>query len=686
MKGKIRLLILFLFMAVIGTFGYSISSEAAGSDITHQCKITYVRNGGSIIDKITVNVDRKGNITDSDGNLIGYDGILDIDEKYFNKYVNKIKKDTDRYILMGYVCANGRDNFSGPDINIHYDRHKIAFSKTSNAYDAKNEISVRVDTHRDSDVTIHCFNLKLEYAGLEMLLMRDTITGAYGTSSPVIPNQQGSQKSYLCKVTYNELWGGVTPLYINNSTSDVDIISEQCIGYTFKGWAVGYGIGEPINYSRLSVKEVYRTFFNNFPTEKFRSIGDISRGQYNKTVHMIPTFDETAYSISYNLDGGTSDVNLPPRYNLRSDIALKSPKKKGYKCLGWYDSYTNQPITYIKYGTTINGQPILRNLTLNAKWEKIPYTLSYELNGGEVEEGTTFIENYDVESAVEIPVPTKEGYTFDGWFDNKEYDGEAIESLPVGSTGNKTLYAKFSPIEYAINYELNEGENPEEQPLTHNAISKKWLLEPVKEGYVFDGWYYEEDFSGDKILGIEPGRAEDVTVYAKWVSEEEIEAQKQAEKDAIIKAREEKAQAEYDAKEEKTLPVTDDDYEEKEVVNSVKVAEYKGKEPEEVNSGEIINSAKTKKVKFVTAKNKKGNKLKITWKLCKGYNYEVQYSTSSKFKKSVTKSKNTSKGNIVIGKLKRGIKYYVRVRTFKTVNGTTVYGKWSVPKVVKIKK
>ena len=67
--------------------------------------------------------------------------------------------------------------------------------------------------------------------------------------------------------------------------------------------------------------------------------------------------------------------------------------------------------------------------------------------------------------------------------------------------------------------------------------------------------------------------------------------------------------------------------------------------------------------------------------------YQVTYAINSKFtsgKKTVTvsSSKTTSKK---ITKLKAKKKYYVRVRTYKTVSGTKYYSDWSKTKTVKTK-
>jgi hypothetical protein len=68
--------------------------------------------------------------------------------------------------------------------------------------------------------------------------------------------------------------------------------------------------------------------------------------------------------------------------------------------------------------------------------------------------------------------------------------------------------------------------------------------------------------------------------------------------------------------------------------------------------------------------------------------YQIQYSTNSKFSKSnktITVSKNSTV-NTTIKNLKAKKKYYVRIRTYKNVNGKNYYSKWSNAKSVTTKK
>lgn len=93
-------------------------------------------------------------------------------------------------------------------------------------------------------------------------------------------------------------------------------------------------------------------------------------------------------------------------------------------------------------------------------------------------------------------------------------------------------------------------------------------------------------------------------------------------------------------------------------------------------------TAKPSKVKKVTAKNNKKKSIKITWKkTTNAKKYQIQYSTSKKFKKKAV-TKTTKKLKYTIKKFAKGKTYYIRVRG---VNGKEV-GKWSTVKKVKISK
>ena len=106
--------------------------------------------------------------------------------------------------------------------------------------------------------------------------------------------------------------------------------------------------------------------------------------------------------------------------------------------------------------------------------------------------------------------------------------------------------------------------------------------------------------------------------------------------------------------------------------------------PSTTKNTETVKPKKTSIKKL--SKGKK--KFTVTWATVSGVKgYQIQYSSDKKFKKNnksvtVTKQKKTK---ATVKKLKSKKKYYVRVRTYKTVNGKKIYSSWSKVKSVKTK-
>ena len=101
-------------------------------------------------------------------------------------------------------------------------------------------------------------------------------------------------------------------------------------------------------------------------------------------------------------------------------------------------------------------------------------------------------------------------------------------------------------------------------------------------------------------------------------------------------------------------------------------------------------SAKIQKPNKTSVKKLKAKKgsVELTWSKTKGVKgYEIQLATDKKFKKNkktvTIKKQKTTKTSVK--KLKAKKKYYVRIRTYKTVNGKKVYSSWSKVKSVKTK-
>ena len=96
-----------------------------------------------------------------------------------------------------------------------------------------------------------------------------------------------------------------------------------------------------------------------------------------------------------------------------------------------------------------------------------------------------------------------------------------------------------------------------------------------------------------------------------------------------------------------------------------------------------------KSVKNTTAKNASKGKFTVKWnKLSYVTGYQIQYSTSSSFKlgnKTVNVKGASSVSKAITG-LAKNKTYYMRIRTYKIIEGKKVYSGWSAKKSVKIGK
>jgi len=213
----------------------------------------------------------------------------------------------------------------------------------------------------------------------------------------------------------------------------------------------------------------------------------------------------TPYTITYNVDGGTE---LPVgSYTIEDELVLPAATKDGYTFAGWYDNaeLTGDAITAIPAGT-------IGNKEYWAKWTVTTYTITYHSNGG----ASIATDTYTIESeTVTISAkPTRDGYTFDGWYDNAELTGTAVTEIPAGSYGNVDLYAKWTVVTYTITYEVNGGDAIPAG--SYNIEISVTLPIPVYAKHTFLGWYDNSRFTGSPVTEIPVGSVGNITFYAKW--------------------------------------------------------------------------------------------------------------------------------------------------------------------------
>lgn len=151
-----------------------------------------------------------------------------------------------------------------------------------------------------------------------------------------------------------------------------------------------------------------------------------------------------------------------------------------------------------------------------AQTQTITTVITLNLNGGTLPTDATL--TFDSMTDTILPVPTKTGYSFGGWYDNEYFSGTAVSLLPAGSVQNAvTYYAKWIPVCYSIQFKTNggviEGEIPEQYVIgTEIQLPNK----VTRENYSFAGWYDNPEYTGEPCTSICKSDVGNRIFYAKW--------------------------------------------------------------------------------------------------------------------------------------------------------------------------
>lgn len=183
----------------------------------------------------------------------------------------------------------------------------------------------------------------------------------------------------------------------------------------------------------------------------------------------------------------------------------QTPARDGYDFIGWEDE---------RGGAVSFPCKITEDCTYTAVFAPHEYTIDYWLNGGYFLQ--TPQNTFTVESGLlEIPLPEKNGAVFEGWYTAADYSGEPITQIQCAGE-NVQLFAKWSDAVYTVRYELNGGVlHGEENPESVTSAGGYELKAPVRQGYIFLGWY-DQPYGGERYESVGGDSAKNITLYALW--------------------------------------------------------------------------------------------------------------------------------------------------------------------------
>lgn len=207
----------------------------------------------------------------------------------------------------------------------------------------------------------------------------------------------------------------------------------------------------------------------------------------------IVTFDGANSSIIQVTVGSGNTVNRPA-----------NPTREGYVFVNW-----------LLNGEVFNfNTPITNNITLVAQWQPAGeiFTVSFDSQGGSNVNSVTANANTTITRPTD---PSKYGHRFIGWFLNDE-----VFNFNTPIVTSITLIAQWEVITVVTLEFDSMGGSEIENIVSYAGVNLPTLPRPVKDGYIFAGWftntYFSERFINHTI-------DQDTRLFARWVIEVTID-------------------------------------------------------------------------------------------------------------------------------------------------------------------
>ena len=216
-------------------------------------------------------------------------------------------------------------------------------------------------------------------------------------------------------------------------------------GYTFMGWY------DSSDYTK--------------GTEYYTSENKSARN-YNKTsnITLYAGWKANTFTVKYNGNGNTGGSTSNHTCTYDSDCKLRENgyTKTGYIFAGWKKSNAGNIVAAT---SSIKNIVASGEVTYYAQWTAATYTVSFSANGGSGGQTAAVKATYGkAMPGISTSKPTRDGYTFMGWYDNSNYangtqyyrvDGTSVRNYD--KYADATLYAGWKVNTYTVSFNLNGG-------------------------------------------------------------------------------------------------------------------------------------------------------------------------------------------------------------------------------------
>ncbi len=232
---------------------------------------------------------------------------------------------------------------------------------------------------------------------------------------------------------------------------------------------------------------------------------------------LIAHYKINEYQLTLNTNNNNAgSVEGSGLKEFNSNVTIVANTNAGYKFVGWFNG-TELITSKNTYSFVMSNYPI----TYTAKWEANDYEVTMIVDNDVILSNNT--ENVTFDTAYTLPIPEKNGYIFNGWYSGMNATGVQLTDNYGNSTStwsipeNTLVYPMWELLSYRISYSLNDG-----KIITENATSYTiedldiYINNPIRDGYIFEGWIGSDLTEPTKELIIEAGSYGDKQFGAVW--------------------------------------------------------------------------------------------------------------------------------------------------------------------------
>ena len=521
MKKKLVLMISIVILILVASLvssvaffsglinGEKVISVKTGDLTFKYTEVSGIGNGINLIDTEPIS-DSEGKKLDSyfdfkiDANLISSDMIYKvsiestsdttINLEGIKVYITEIVNNKEKEINSNYDGLGKVKTLTDYNDNVIYQER--IFKNTKN-YEKKFRVRIWIDEDVDiyDDVYIGTkggfrvnVNAFSNYTLVDSTIPIPSITGGSGTTWT-------KDIKTITLVDSNPILGGVKyEYYVTDNENDIPNDLTIATDVTDDIYEV----------NRLGKNYVY-----------YRTVSSDNKKSAWSTPQIV-YFDDTVYTITYNLNGGLQQANTRLSYDVETETFTlpTTPTKTGYTFNGWYDnsSLSGTAITQISKGSR-------GNKIYYAKWVANNYLVTLDKQSGSG--GTNSVTATYDSTMPSITVPTRTGYTFEGYYSE-------LSSTPMiptikffSDSSTSRMYLYWSGIVAGNGWEMNNNDIGKhivgKFSVTDSSLTKQPTLEfndseivPTNVEKSGNTWTFYIDFNLDKIAYINTYRFIDI--------------------------------------------------------------------------------------------------------------------------------------------------------------------------------